>query len=193
MKYQLGLAAVGTLMLAACATNGLRAQSDHDPAQDFSRYRTYAWIADEPLVTPRGQPVEVSPLNRQRIVSAVESELTGKGFRKTNEPASADFVVSYTVGARDRLDVASYPTVYGGPWRWGYPYFGPEVDVRMYTEGTLSIDIFDGHSHQPVWHGWGSKRLTERDIKRAAELIPPAVRQILGAFPPGSARVTAAK
>jgi hypothetical protein len=144
MKYQLSLVALGALLLAGCATTGLRAQSDHDPAQDFSQYRTYTWIAEDPLVTPRGQPVQVSPLNRQRIVNAVENELAAKGFQKTNDAGSADFVVSYTVGARGRLDVASYPSTYGGPWRWGWPYFGREVDVRMYTEGTLSIDIFDG-------------------------------------------------
>jgi hypothetical protein len=67
------------------------------------------------------------------------------------------------------------------------------LERYTYTEGTLSIDIFDGHSHQPVWHGWGSKRITERDVQRAAELIPPAVQRILRGFPPGSAPATAAK
>jgi len=68
--------------------------------------------------------------------------------------------------------------------RWGSPYFGHDVDVRAYREGTLAIDVFDGKTRQPVWHGWLSKRITEHDVSHAAEQIPPAVAAILGDFPP---------
>ena len=183
MKLLLATVGLSTVALAACATT-LEAQSDHDSAQNFSAYRTYAWMADEPLIAPVGQVTQVSPLNRHRIVTAIEENLGAKGFVKASERGKADFVVSYTVGARDRIDVQSYPEPYAGTWRWGWPYFGHDVDVRMYTEGTLSIDMFDGTSHQPVWHGWGSKRITEHDVKHAAEQIPPAVTQILQGFPP---------
>lgn len=171
------------LAVGACATT-IQSRSDYDPAQDFSGYRTYAWLADDPLIVPRGGDVQVSALNRRRIVEAIESELSAKGFTKAAARDSATFTVAYTVGARDRIDVASYPDMYRRPWRWGGPYYGSNVDVDAYTEGTLAIDIFDGNSRQPVWHGRASKHITERDVQLAAQLIPQAVASILKEFPP---------
>jgi hypothetical protein len=178
------LASAVLVLLVGCAT-GLRTQSDHDPAQSFAGYRTYAWVADEPMIAAGGEVDRVSPLNRRRIVDAIEAELKTRGFEKASDRSAASFTVSYTVGARDRIDVYSYPEMYRHPWSWGRPYFGREADVSMYTEGTLAIDIFDGATRRPVWHGWASRRITEQDVKRAAELIPPAVADILKSFPPG--------
>jgi uncharacterized protein DUF4136 len=183
MKSLLIVAACGALSIAGCATT-LQAHSDHDAAQSFAGYHTYAWLADQPMMVPADELARVSPLNRRRIEQAIENELASKGFEKSTNRSAADFVVSYTVGARDRVDVHSYPAPYAGPWHWGSPYFGHDVDVTMYREGTLAIDVFDGKSHQPVWHGWASKRISERDVKHAAEQIPPAVTLIMKDFPP---------
>jgi hypothetical protein len=171
------------LIVAACAST-IQSRSDYDPAQDFSKYRTYAWLADDPPIAPRDGGTQVSALNRRRIVEAIESQLNTKGFQKAAARDSASFTVAYTVGARDRIDVASYPDLYRRPWRWGGPYFGERVDVNAYTEGTLAIDIFDGASHQPVWHGRASKHVTEKDVEQAADLIPKAVASVLQNFPP---------
>jgi hypothetical protein len=184
MKSLLIIGTACALMSSGCATT-LQAHSDHDASQNFSGYHTYAWLADQPMIAPPDQLARVSPLNRRRIEQAIENELAAKGFQKAADPAAADFAVSYTVGGRDRVDVYSYPQPYAGPWRWGAPYFGHDVDVTMYREGTLAIDVFDGKSHQPVWHGWASKRIGEQDLKHAAELIPPAVATIMQDFPPG--------
>jgi hypothetical protein len=169
--------------LTACATP-MQARSDYDSRNDFSRYQSFAWIAEDPLITPRGAAEQVSPLNRRRIVEAIESQLAGKGFRKAADAASADFVLSFTVGARDRIDVQSYPVRYHGYWGWGGTYLGYDADVSTYREGTLAIDIFDAHSNQPVWHGWATKRITERDVENAGQQIPIAVAAILANFPP---------
>lgn len=170
-------------LLAACATT-LRARSDYDRSQDFTRYHTFAWMAADPMVTPAGQINHVSALNRRRIVEAIQAELRKKGFEKVQDAGAADFVVSYTVGSRDRIDARSYPTAFGGPWHWGWHYYGSEVNVATYREGTLAIDVFDGTTRQPVWHGWASKRITEEDVEHAAERIQEGVAAILKGFPP---------
>jgi hypothetical protein len=56
--------------------------------------------------------------------------------------------------------------------------------VRQYREGTLSIDVFDAHSHRPVWHGWAKKELTRNDMEHSAEAIRKAVDSVLAKFPP---------
>jgi len=166
------------LLLAACAT--MSVTSDKYPQADFSGYRTFAWIAADPLIRPRnGQ--EISALTSRRIREAIESELAGKGYREVNDPAGANFVVAFTVGTRDRLDAESYPAPFRGPWLWGW--YGNETDLRVYREGTLSIDIFDGATHQPVWHGRARKEITGSDVKDPEPVIKRAVTAILGKFP----------
>lgn len=183
MKNLLVTAVAGVALLTGCATT-LKAHSDHDASQDFSAYRTFAWMADQPMIAPPDDVARVSPLNRRRIEEAIEKELAAKGFRKTADRAGADFVVSYSVGARDRIDAHVFPEPYAVGWRWGRVYYGRDVDVDVYREGTLAIDVFDGKSRQPVWHGWASKRITEHDVRHAAEQIPTAVASILSRFPP---------
>jgi cytochrome c553 len=63
--------------------------------------------------------------------------LKSKGIEKVSSGVAASFTVAYTVGARDRIDVFAFPEVYRNhPWSWGRPYYGREVDVSTYTEGT---------------------------------------------------------
>jgi hypothetical protein len=180
------LALLVVLVLAGGCATPLQPMSDYDRSQDFSKYRTFAWVSDDALIRPQQGGDEVSALNRRRIADAIEAELTSKGFQKVGAGAEPSFTVAYTVGSRERLDVYSYPEAYRRhPWSWGYPsYFGDRVDVDSYTEGTLAIDIFDGASKRPVWHGRASRRITQKDVEHAAELIPPAVKSILENFPP---------
>lgn len=173
-------------MLLAVATgcSSLTTRADFDRNNDFSRYRTFAWMSDDPVLAARGATAQVSPLNRQRIVQAIEAELRAKGFTLAARRANADFVVDYTVGSRDRIDVDSYPTDFRGPWSWGWPRYWREVDVSTYTEGRLAVDIFDGRTRRPVWHGLGKRRISAADIARAESEIPKAVSAILAPFPP---------
>jgi hypothetical protein len=173
---------LGCLILASCAT--MRAGSDFYPEADLSNYRTFAWMDDSPLIRHGSSRVEISPLSIRRIREAIERELLAKRFERLDRPEGADFVISFTVGARDMIDVNDYPPFYRGPWRWGAPYYGSSADVTMYTEGTLAVDIFDNATREPVWHGWARKRITGGDIDDPEPAINAAVRAILAEFPP---------
>lgn len=171
------------LGLSACAT--LHVGSDYDRSANFTGYRTFAWMP------PRTSPYESpNPLVVQRAHDAIQAALTAKGYQLIDDPAASDFAVDFTIGSQERTDIRSYPTPYAGPWFgrhsrwWGAPYWGSEVDVRQYSQGTLSIDIFDGHTHRPVWHGWAHKELTRADIEHSAGSIREAVDSVLAQFPP---------
>jgi hypothetical protein len=176
----LGLTAAATL-LAACTT--LRVGSDHDPAASFSSYHTYVWMP--PHTNAYESP---NPLVVQRAHDAIQDALSAKGYQRVDNAAQADFVVDFTIGSRERTDIESYPAPYAGPWFrsywWGAPYWGSEVNVHQYREGTISIDIFDGRSHRPVWHGWARKELTRADLEHSAGSIREAVDSVLAQFPP---------
>lgn len=168
------------LALAACES--LRVSSDYDHAASFAGYHSFAWLARE-------HHGSANPLVVQRAHDAIQAELTARGFTYSADAAAADFVVDFTIGSRERTDVQSYPAPYTGPggWApgwWGYPYWGTEVDVRQYREGTLSIDVFDARSHRAVWHGWARKELTRADMENSQAPIRAAVAAVLARFPP---------
>jgi hypothetical protein len=173
------------LALTACAAT-LRVDSDFDSAANFAAYHSFAWIREDPLIRSSASPTPISPLNSRRIMEAIELELKAKGYTLSADRAAADFVVAYTVGARDRMDATSYPAPFFWGGYWGHAYFGNAVEVRTYREGQLSIDLFDGKSHQPVWHGAATKRISEADRANAKANIDAAVKAILARFPPGA-------
>ena len=167
------------LVLVACTT--LRVDSDFDRSADFSAYHAFSWL-------PRTQYGTRNPLVAQRAREAIQSELAQKGFTYTSDAASTDVIVDFTIGARERMDISSYPAPYAGPWYggypwWGYSYWGNEVDVRQYREGTLAIDVFDARTHKPVWHGWAKKELTHADLEHSEAPIRKAVQAVLEKFP----------
>jgi hypothetical protein len=175
------LALLAALVLAGCST--LRVGSDFDHAAEFSGYHSFTWMERE-------HHGSNNPLVVQRAHDAIGAELIQKGFVGAATPDRADFVVDFTIGARDRMDVNTYPSPYvgygwwGTPGWWGGPYWGDQVDVRQYKEGTLSIDVFDARTHRPVWHGWAKKELTRSDIENSEAPIRAAVASVLQNFPP---------
>lgn len=171
-------------LLSGCAT--IKTGSHQDESASFSNYRTFGWIADDPLILGVDEQSPISPLSQKKIIEAIEDELSNKGFSYLANPDQADFVVSYTVGTREKIVANSYPSAYRGTWGWhmyGRYYYTTEVVHRTYTEGTLGIDIFDGSTKQPVWHGWATKTILTSDRENPSASIQKAVAGIIERFP----------
>ena len=176
--------------LAACAST-FEATYDYDRKHNFSNYQTFAWISKNPMIVAETNRV-VNPLLEGHIMSALKDGLTAKGFQHVMMPENADFVVSFTVGSREKIKVDSYPTMSGGyyaggrpgHWGWGGGYYGTETTVRQYTKGMLAVDIFDVKERRPVWHAVATKTISESDRKKIKETVDMAVNSILGGFPP---------
>ena len=116
--------------------------SDFDSRHDFSEYQQFAWISSEPMtVVGDSGP---TPLNAARLKRAIEEALISKGFVQVDEAEGADFVVAYTVGGRDRLDVRTQEVMkyYGSHWDWGHEYYGFGIALPS-----------AGGSHHPGVHG----------------------------------------
>lgn len=156
------------LALVACSTTHV--STDYDPSADFSAFHTFTLIEREHVFTE-------NPLVLQRTYDAIRAELSRKGFAYVSHLQQADFAVDFTVGAGDRLDMRD--PVSGGSGQWGN-----QVDVRLYREGTLAIDMYDARSRRPVWHGSAEKKLSKYDIEHSAELIRDTVTAVLADFPP---------
>lgn len=173
------------LAIAACQSS-IKKWHDSDPDADFSAYHTYAWLSDDPLIQPAEgitQGPYVSPIDEKRIRQAVDTVLAGKGYRKA-PLAQADLVVSFSIGAEEKIRVQESPgrgAVYRRGYGYGTWYGASSVRVQTFTQGTLAIEFFDRESRQAVWVGWGSKRVSEMEDRE--ETIWHAVGEILTPFP----------
>ena len=178
---------LGLIGLNACATTP-ETGFDRDPEVNFSRFHSYAWISNEPLIQPQPGIGKVSPfinpLDDKRIRAAVDESFKAKGLHQVDTPEQADLVVSYTVGTETKTRVFSSPTFY--PSRFGYVYGGwyggSDLQTVEYTEGSLAIELFEAKNRQAVWVGWASRRLNRGSQPPAR--IRTTVDAILANFPP---------
>lgn len=169
------------LALAACSS--LRTTADYDPAVDFGRLHSYAWLAHS---TEQSDPSIDTDLLRVRVQRAVDAALETKGLTPAAAGAAPDLFADYHVYTKEKVDLVTFPATWGyGPgWYWG---LGTEVQSREYTQGTLVIDFVDGATKQLLWRGAASAEITPRRTpEERAERIDEAVRQILEPFPPGA-------
>ena len=184
-------AVVSLVLLAGCAST-FEATYDHDAANDFNKYQSFAWLSKNPMKVGKNVGA-VNPLLEPRIMSALENALVAKGYEYVIQPKDADFVVSFTIGSREEIKIDSYPSMsasygvaYPRHWGWGGAYYGvaTETQVRQYTEGMLAVDIFDVKERRPVWHGVATKRISESDREEIEATVKAAVDAILVGFPP---------
>lgn len=162
------------LILSSCST--LRVNSDYDKNVDFSQYKTYAFQKSGV------DKVEISDLDKRRILRAIDAEMTKKGYVKSETP---DLLVNIFTKEREQIDVNQYNTGWGYGWGWGWnPYlWGGQTFVSSSTEGTLFIDLIDAKKKELVWQGEGDGYLTKVRSEKEAR-INEFVLNILAQFPP---------
>ncbi|MFV5698465.1 DUF4136 domain-containing protein [Flavobacterium sp. ZT3R17] len=164
------------LLLIVASCSSVKVYSDFDKNADFSEYKTYAFHR-------RGiDRVEVSELDKKRILHAIDNELSKKGMSKSETP---DLLINILTKERERVDVNQYNAGWGYGWGWGWnPYlWGGRTYVSTSTEGTLYIDLIDAKKKELVWEGEGVGYLTQ-NRKEKEKQINEFVAKILEQFPP---------
>ncbi|HEX8268294.1 MAG TPA: DUF4136 domain-containing protein [Flavobacterium sp.] len=162
------------LVLASCSS--VRTASDFDKTVDFTQYKTYAFFKTGI------DKVEVSDLDKKRILHAIEEQMTAKGFAKSETP---DILVNIFTKARQQVDVNQFNSGWGYGWGYGWnPWmYGGNTAISAYTEGTLFIDLIDAKRKELVWQGEGVGVLTENTGDKD-ERIREFVAKILAQYPP---------
>lgn len=179
-----GLALVAVaIVMSACAAQQPAGRIDFDEAHDFSAYRTFAWISEHPM---RVGPVVADPREsiEPKVMASIRARLEARGFEFVDEAATPDFVVSFTVGSRERARREGFTDPNAGArWSWGTD-FQSGAEGAVYTQGVLAIDILDAAERRRVWHGVASRRINEGDRENMRGLIDSVVSSILASFPP---------
>ncbi len=170
-------------LITSCSS--VNVNSDYEKNTDFSNYKSYAFYK-------KGiDKVDISDLDKRRILRAIEAEMLAKGFVKSEDP---DLLVSIFTKSREKIDV--YNNNYYGwyPWYYGYGYgyrgygmgsgFGYN-NVSSSTEGTLFIDLIDAHKKELAWQGMGTGILSKtKSIEKKEARISEFVSKIMIQYPP---------
>ncbi len=161
-------------VLSACSS--VSVYSDFDKGVDFSQYKTYAFHR-------KGiDRVQISEMDKKRILQAIDLELGKKGMAKSENP---DLLINIFTKEREQVDVNQYNMGWGYGWRGGWnPYlWGGQNFVSTSTEGTLYIDLIDSKRKELIWEGEGVGYLTQNRSGKDAR-INEFVAKILAQYPP---------
>jgi len=159
--------------LAGCST--IRVTHDYDSDTDFSQYRSYRWLKQEENVPP-ARRAEHSLLEK-RVKAAVDGALMERGYYEASG-AKPDFLVAWHIGAQDKVNVERYGYRYGPRGRW----YGTDVRVHHYKEGTLILDFIDPADKILVWRSTAVG--TMRDLAEGESEVQSTVDRMLKKFPP---------
>ena len=166
------------LIFAACSP--VITGFDYDKQADFGKYKTYT-ISEETMKMPLNQ------LNRDRIISAVETEMAAKGFTKSENP---DVILDIRIKGKE-YQTATATTMgpgYGfGYYRWGYGggFSTTRVNYDKYVKGTTFVTLIDRATQKIVWQGTGTKTVDENATAgKREESINNTVKQIFTNYPP---------
>jgi hypothetical protein len=154
------LASLMALAVPVASVAGPKISTQAASGVNFSAYTTYTWIHAS---VPQGG----NPVMQQRILNDFDAALAQKGYRQV--PSGGDLSLILTIGAREKTDVTSWG-------RWGL-----RTSVYQYTQGQLSLDVFDTKTQQPVWHGQASQTIDPD--KPNPQKVDAAVMKLMAQFP----------
>jgi hypothetical protein len=165
-------------LFALVSCSSVQVATDYDKNVDFANYKSFAFFKSGI------DKVEISDLDKRRILNAIDAELTAKGITKSENP---DLLVNIFTKSRQQIDVNQFNAGWGYGWGWGWnPWMwgGRSTTVSTTTEGTLYIDLIDARKKELIWQGEGVGVLTQ-NINKKDERIKEFVKKILEKYPPG--------
>ncbi len=169
------------VLFAFIACSSVKVGFDYDKTADFSKYKTYT-LSEETMKMP------INQLNRDRLISAVETQMAAKGFTKSD---NADIILDLRIKGEEvqtatATTTGGYGAGYGyGRWGYGGGFSTTQVNYDKYVEGTLFVTMIDKATEKIVWQGTGTKTLEENaSAEKREQNINYAVTQIFTKYPP---------
>jgi hypothetical protein len=164
-----------SLILAfTVSCSSVRVNQDYDKNIDFNQYKTYAYFKNGI------DKVEISDLDKKRILNSLDKILTAKGLTKSENP---DILINFSTKERENINVNQYG--YGWGFGWNPWFYGNRTSVQRQSEGVLTIDFIDNRKKELIWQGYGEGTLT-KNVNRKDEVIQEFVDKILEQYPPKS-------
>ena len=146
---------------------------DFDKSAPFAQFRTYSM--------QEGTPTKNSLIDK-RIVAAIESQLTAKGFVRND--VAPDVTVLFHVALDEQKDISTFSSgpMYGPyGYGWGGGWGTTTTDVRS-TRGWRRRGP---RRKEVVWRGLGTKEInTTANPEKRDQNISKAIEKIFKNYPP---------
>jgi uncharacterized protein DUF4136 len=159
---------------------------DYDRSVNFSKYKTFMWVE---------KPQSENPLMDDRIVNAVNAQLSAKGLQRVT--TDADLSVGATSSVQENHIVNTFYDDWGwdgwgwGHWGWGrWGWDGPgfaTTYVHTYREGTTVVELTDTASEKVIWQGVSTGSVSDKPEK-AARKISKVISEMFESYPSLRAR-----
>ncbi len=157
---------MGTVVLAQSTTH------DFDRDADFRSFTSFAWVRGTELA---------DRFNHERIVAAVDAQLSAKGMRRVDAGAVPDVLVAYHASFDRDLRITGFSSGFG-PYRLGRSGVAQAEDILT---GTIVVDIVDARTKRIVWRGTASKEIdVEADPTKRTRNINRAAARLFNNYPP---------
>ncbi len=179
------MALASAVVLISVPALAQRVDVDYDRSTNFSTFKTYQ-------IESVSMPGDSNPLMTDRIVRAVDGQMSFLGFKKVD--SNPDLRISIRGDTHEELVY----TTWGDPYGWGpQPYWGgvgypfwwsggfSGVDVERVLVGTLTLDMTDTRRDKVVLHGTAVDRLSSKSRKNENKMNK-AVIEIFEESPWGS-------
>src|SRR5213080_5610758 len=181
-----GLLISAFLLLAASSAVAQDIRYDFDKDKDFSKYKTYKWVAIKGAELP-------DDLTQRAITNALDAQLGAKGLTKTDSD-NADLYIGYQTALGQEKEFTSFNTGWGYGPGWGggwYGYGGGMSSTTTYGStstvyvGQLDVSMYDPAAKQLVWRGVATKTLDPKaKPEKKQKNITKAVAKLLKKYPP---------
>jgi hypothetical protein len=160
---------IGTAALLVSTTAQAQTVSyDYDRTADFSAIRTYAWV---------GGNLE-DELNHQRVLHAVDAQLSAKGLRRVEASDHPDVVLAYHAAFGREVQVS------GSGWGGYRLSRSGSARVEEVLVGALALQIADAQTGNLVWRGMAQRDVdTDATPEQRDKNINKAVEKLLKHYP----------
>ena len=167
-----------SIMILAASCSSVKVSSDFDKSAGFASYKTYVF-------TEEAKSLQLDDLNKNRILTAIETELAAKGFSKAE--SNSDVLIDVKLkGEQKQTATANTSGGYGYGYRYGMGGMSTTtINYDTYVDGTLFVDMIDAKKNQLVWQGRGTKTVDpDANQKKREDHINYAVKLIFQQYPP---------
>jgi hypothetical protein len=205
------LAGAAAITITGCSS-GITVRTTAEPGASLAGLHTFE------VLTPPTRAANASPLSTNDPM--LENSITNRHLRDDLRQAfqsrgyavapqsSADFLVAYYAGTKEKLDTTYWAPTMAPAWRyrywgrrsWAWPYYGApyysgmnpwgSASVSSYTQGQVIVDVTDPHTNQLLWRGQGVEPVSS-DPNQYATDMQKVVNAIVAKFPQASAAAVA--
>jgi hypothetical protein len=180
------IALAATLALGACAIPAV-VDSFTAPEANLPAMKTFAWKPDGFLLPQFPEPGLTASADEQ-LRGAIETELGKRGYRRVDDPAGADFLVSLEVAGQRRQVVEERPRFSAPSPNQVLSPSGPPLPAasevpraQTVRDGTVTILAHDRAGGALLWRGRveaeGNVGSNRTMVRKASQVARDIVRQ----------------